>query len=346
MLRFVHTRILVIALLGVVVACEDATPGDPAAPVKSEAQVASAAKQPKQEAKREKQPRRERPLPNLAGRTLGGERLEVSSMLGKRLVVFFFNPEVKAATAATRAIGEVSKLRGKYNFDILGIATGSDRETTVSFARENGVDFRVLDDSSAAIARRMGLRQPMAMIGVDSDGYILFGIQQFMSHAPDAERAIETQIREALRLPHLASASEPAWGNRPVAPLFTVDILDGQERFDLAAHRGGAVVVKGDRKVVELLVFERASHGSGSPRKFDADQTRSFVGGQFGQRLAEEGQCLVAMRAGVKEEDQDDRPAAVCGEVEAVLAVEEVDAEERRHRATSQNGFALTREGR
>ena len=37
MLRCVHTRILVIALLGVVVACEDATPGDAAAPVKSEA---------------------------------------------------------------------------------------------------------------------------------------------------------------------------------------------------------------------------------------------------------------------------------------------------------------------
>jgi peroxiredoxin/nitrate/TMAO reductase-like tetraheme cytochrome c subunit len=244
MLRPVHVRIFVIALLGVVVACGIATPGDAAAPGENEAQAsAPAAVESKKVAERKKQPRRERPLPNFSGRTLEGERLEVSSMLGKRLVIFFFNPEVKAATAATRAVGEISKLRGKYNFDILGIATGSDRETTVSFTKENGVDFRVLDDSSAAIARRMGLRQPMALIGVDSDGYILFGIQQFMSQAPNAERAIEIQIREALRLPPLASTSEPALGNRPVAPLFTVDILDSQERFDLAAHRGGAVVL-------------------------------------------------------------------------------------------------------
>ena len=232
MLRCVHVRILVIALLGVLVACGDATPGDAAAPVQNKVPAAA----PAAKANRRKKPSaRNNPaardrLPNFAGRTLEGERLEVSSMLGKRLVVFFFNPEVKAATAATRAIGEISKLRSKYNFDILGIATGSDRETTVSFARENGVDFSVLDDSSTAIARRMGLRQPMAVIGVDSDGYILFGIQQFMSHAPDAERAIETQIREALRLPPLANASEPALGNRPMAPLFTVDILDSQEQ--------------------------------------------------------------------------------------------------------------------
>jgi peroxiredoxin/nitrate/TMAO reductase-like tetraheme cytochrome c subunit len=239
MLRCVHDRILVIALLGLVVACGNATSGDAAAPVTSEAQAAPAAKGPKKEAK----PRRERPLPNFAGRTLEGERLEVSSMLGKRLVVYFFNPEIKAATATTKAIGKISKLRGKYNFDILGVATGSDRETALSFAKENSIDFKVLDDSSAAIARRMKLRQPMALFGVDADGYIIFGIQQLMSHAPDAERAIESQIREALRLPALASKSEPTLGNRPVAPLFTVDIMDSQERFDLAAHRGKAVIL-------------------------------------------------------------------------------------------------------
>jgi peroxiredoxin/nitrate/TMAO reductase-like tetraheme cytochrome c subunit len=249
MLRCVYVRILAIALLGVVFACGDATPGDAAASVESEARVASAAKQPKKEAKpgreakREKQPRRERPLPNFSGRTLGGERLEVSSMLGKRLVVFFFNPEIKAATPATRAIVEISKLRSQYNFDILGVAAGSNRETAVSFAKANGIDFRVLDDSSAAIARRMGLRQPMSLLGVDADGYIIFGIQQFMSHAPDPERAIGSQIREALRLPPLATESEPVLGNRPLAPFFTVDVMDSEQRFDLAAHRGGAVIL-------------------------------------------------------------------------------------------------------
>jgi peroxiredoxin/nitrate/TMAO reductase-like tetraheme cytochrome c subunit len=243
MLPCVQIRIFAIALLGALVACGEATPGDAAAPDKGEAQAAPKARASKEAEKSKAPPRRERPLPNFAGRTLEGERLAISSMLGKRLVVFFFNPEVKAAAPAVKAIGEISKLRGRYNFDILGVATGSNRETTVSFAKENGIDFSVLDDSSAAIARRMGLRQPMALIGVDAEGYIIFAIQQFMSHAPDAERAIEIQVREALRLPPLASETEPVLGNRPMAPLFSVDILDREERFDLAAHRGEAVIL-------------------------------------------------------------------------------------------------------
>ena len=248
MLRCVQIRIFAIALLGAIIACGEATPGDAATPGVDENRVASAG-QPKQaakpgpEAKRKTPARRERPLPNFSGRTLDGAELAISSMLGKRVVVFFFNPEVKAATPAAKAMGEIAKLRGKYNFDILGVATGSNREKVVSFAKSNGIEFSVLDDSSAAIARRMGLRQPMAVIGVDADGFIIFGIQQLMSHAPDPERAIESQIREALRLPSLATESEPVLGSRPVAPLFSVDILDSDERFDLAAHRGEAVIL-------------------------------------------------------------------------------------------------------
>jgi peroxiredoxin/nitrate/TMAO reductase-like tetraheme cytochrome c subunit len=249
MLPCVQARFLIIALLGVIVACGDATQGDAAAPAKNEAQAAPAAKElqkesePKKEAKTKKPTRKERPLPNFSGRTLDGERIEVSSMLGKRLVIFFFNPEVKAATAATSAIGEIAKLRGKYNFDVLGVATGSNREKILSFVKDNGVEFEVIDDSSAAIARRIGLRQPMMLLGVDADGYIIFGIQQFMTNAPDAESAIGAQIRDALRLPPVASKSEPVLGNRPVAPLFTVDIMDSKERFDLGAHRGEAVIL-------------------------------------------------------------------------------------------------------
>jgi peroxiredoxin/nitrate/TMAO reductase-like tetraheme cytochrome c subunit len=250
MLRSVQIRIFAVALLGAVIACGDATPGDAAAPDNGGDVVASAAGQSKEAAKpgakaKSKKPKRrgERPLPNFSGRTLEGEPLAISSMLGKRLVVFFFNPEVKAATPAVKAVGEIAKLRGKYNFDILGVATGSERAKVVSFAKKNGIDFSALEDSSAAIARRMGLRQPMAVIGIDAEGVIIFGIQQLMSHAPEPERAIESQIREAMRLPSLASESEPMLGSRPVAPLFSADILDSQERFDLAAHRGEAVIL-------------------------------------------------------------------------------------------------------
>jgi len=249
MLRSVCIRILSIVLLGTLVACGNAAPGDAAAAGSDGTRVASAADHSAKAAgaapaaKAKTRSRRERPLPNFSGRTLEGESLEVSSMLGKRLVIFFFNPEVKDATPATQAVRAISNLRGKYNFEILGVATGSNRETIVAFAKKNDIDFKVLDDSSAAIARRIGLRQPMTLIGTDADGYVTFGIQQFMTHAPDPERAIEIQIREALLLPPLSSENEPVLGNHPMAPLFTVDIMDSDQRFDLAAHRGEGVIL-------------------------------------------------------------------------------------------------------
>ena len=75
MLRCVHVRILAIALLGVIVACGDATPDDAAAPAKNEAQAARAATEPTKEAKQKKPPRRERPLPNFAGQPPAGGKI-------------------------------------------------------------------------------------------------------------------------------------------------------------------------------------------------------------------------------------------------------------------------------
>ena len=68
MLRAVQIRIFAMALLGAIIACSDATPGDAAAPGSDSDVVASAAEQPKQasksgsEVKPKTPPRRERPL--------------------------------------------------------------------------------------------------------------------------------------------------------------------------------------------------------------------------------------------------------------------------------------------
>ncbi|HXV35886.1 MAG TPA: multiheme c-type cytochrome [Myxococcota bacterium] len=247
------SKLLAIAVLGALIACGDAAPGDAAAPAERDAapaepsQAAAPDSSPHRAAKpaekRAIRPRNERPLPNFSGQTLDGKPLGVSSLLGKRLLIYFFNPEVPAAPDATRAVVAVSKFRGKHNFEILGVATGSSRETAQAFAQKHAIDFSVLDDSSAAIAQRIGLRQPMTILGVDADGYVTFGIQHFTTHAPDPEQAIEGQIREALRLPPLAAPTQPLLGSRPPAPPFAVDVLDSEERFELAAQRGKPVIL-------------------------------------------------------------------------------------------------------
>ena len=184
--------------------------------------------------------RQDRPLPAFSGFTLGGERLEVSSLIGKRLLLFFFNPEVDGSAVVARALAPLSALRGKQNFEIVGVATGSNREKAESFVAAQGIDYRVIDDSSAAIANRLGLRFPMAMLGVDTEGYVVFGMAQFATEAPNAETLIENQVRTALRLP---DPEEEGPSARPEAPLFEASILDSTETFRLADHRGQAVVL-------------------------------------------------------------------------------------------------------
>ena len=187
-------------------------------------------------------PRKERPLPAFSGWTLDEKRLAVSSLLGKRLLIYFFDASHADAPAITRSVVNVSALRGKHNFEILGVSRSSTPERAKDFAGDSGIDFPVLDDASGAIARRLGLRSPLALIGVDAEGYVTFGLSQFPSDEHASSR-IEEQIRTSLRLPSSGSPSEPTLGSRPAAPLFKARVLDDTAPFELAAHRGTPVVL-------------------------------------------------------------------------------------------------------
>jgi peroxiredoxin len=185
--------------------------------------------------------RKERPLPAFAGRTLTGERLEVSSLLGRRLLIFFFNPEIDEADVVAQAVAQLARERAEHNFEILGVAMAAPPQRAREFAQQHGLEFPILDDSSARIAGQLGLRTPVAMLGIDAEGYVTFGLAQFASSAPDAQALIESQLRTALRLPEPDAGS--ASDARPEAPLFEARVIDSDETFRLADQRGHAVVL-------------------------------------------------------------------------------------------------------
>jgi peroxiredoxin/nitrate/TMAO reductase-like tetraheme cytochrome c subunit len=243
MLAAVRFRTLAPALaFAVALACRqepDAPAADSAAVPATVSTAAAAAEAPAKPARA----RQERPLPAISGWTLDDQRFDVGKLLGQRLLLFFFNPEVKEAAVVSKAIVAIAPLRGKHNFQIAGIATGSNREAAAEFARKNGFDFPIVDDSSAAIAQKLGLRVPVAILGADAEGYVIFGLGQFASDAPDAAIAIEAQIREALRLPVRADAVDPGDGSRPLAPIFAAPVLDAKEPFDMAAERGHPLIL-------------------------------------------------------------------------------------------------------
>jgi peroxiredoxin len=186
--------------------------------------------------------RREKPLPAFSGLTLEDRRIDVASLIGRRLLLFFFNPEVREAAVVGEAVQRISKLRGENNFEIVGVAVGASRNAARDFARKLGADYPIIDDSDASIARRFGLRQPTSMLGVDAEGYVVFGFAHFDVEGSDGATRIEKQLRTALRLPGEEDGSgDPIL--RPMAPEFSARILDREERFDLAALLGQPVVL-------------------------------------------------------------------------------------------------------
>jgi peroxiredoxin len=228
-------RLLALALIAVAFGCgaeegSSATAAQPAPEAKAEVKPASSTPVPS---------RKERPLPAFGGWTLDDQRLEIGSLLGKRVVILFFNPESITTEPVAKALVSIGKQAGEQNFAIVGVAVGSNRETARRFVTRIGFDFPVIDDSSARIANQFGLRTPLALLGVDAEGYVIFGMTGFPADAK-AQASVEQQLRVALRLPEPGGDTS---GGRPPAPTFTADVLDGKEPFDLAAHRGKPVIL-------------------------------------------------------------------------------------------------------
>lgn len=234
MLRPVRARVLVTALLWLSLGCaeekSDAAPPAPSPP---------AGTSPSPPARGE----RERPLPAFDGRTLDGEPLSSSALLGRRLVLFVFDPEAAEAAPVAKAIGALARLRTSHNFEIVGVAAAKSRETLDRFVETQGLDFRIFDDSRREIANRLGLRIPVAVVGVDGEGYVSFATGSFATDVPDPAGAAESELRERLRLPALGESLEPVLGEQPLAPEFQAERLEGGPRVDSASLRGKPAVL-------------------------------------------------------------------------------------------------------
>src|SRR5262245_54386933 len=104
-------------------------------------------------------PRRQgRPLPAFSGFTLDERRLDVSSLIGKRVLLIFFEPGAQDSEAAVSAAARIADLRAKNNFEIVGVAIGSNRDRAREFAAQLHLPFPILDDSGRRIAQQLGLR--------------------------------------------------------------------------------------------------------------------------------------------------------------------------------------------
>ncbi len=204
-----------------------AQPGDPAAarPASTEAR------------------RKTRPLPAFEGATLDGEQLSVSSLLGRRLLLFFFNPSVPSADVMADAVSRIEGERGKHNFGILGVAMSPEPDAARSFLSRHGLEIPTLLDSQGAFIRKVsGRGTPTALILTDAQGDLVQAVGPLPTDGPDPVGTGERLLREWLRLP-TQDATSTAFGERPPAPPFEAPRLEGGEDFALASLRGRPTIL-------------------------------------------------------------------------------------------------------
>jgi len=229
MLRCVNIRTaslapILCASLAVALGCSDSTPdassaAGPGATSRSDAAAAEVSGDAAAAKRKAPAKRQEKPLPAFSGFTLEGEQLSIADLIGKRLLLFFFNPEVPDAAIIADSVARISGLRGKQNFQIVGIATGSNHQTAVEFAEEHSIDYPVIDDSRAAVANLLGLRQPLALLGVDNEGYVIFGVPAYAGGDPRPASPSRASFAMLCAYPPSTPAANRCWEvARPLRP--------------------------------------------------------------------------------------------------------------------------------
>jgi peroxiredoxin len=233
---------VVLVLLTLIAGCPSEKPSSASAPDTNAAQAAPAQAPPESAPPVPTPPatpvseRRGAPVPAFEGSALDGTPLSVSKFLGKRTLLWGFNPEIPGARPVAAALAAIAAERTSANFQIVGFAQGSSAETTRAFLHDAGLDFATFLDNSGEFATKI-YRQapPMWAILLDGDGNMISQTYYFPTELPNPERLIEQTFREWLRL--------ELPGELPLAPDFMTQQFDGKGEFKLSSLRGKPVIL-------------------------------------------------------------------------------------------------------
>ena len=186
--------------------------------------------------------RHEPPLPAFEGWSLTEERISISEFIGRRMVVFLFNPEHPVAPGVANGIAAVAGERAGHNFQIVGIAQGSNRATAAAFLADRGLEIPTIHDANGQFGARVGVRVPVGLLMVDAEGYLIQGTGA-PEGSDDPAGAIESLLRGWLRLPDAGNTLGATIGERPRAPDFQAQRIDGGDPFELSSLRGQPAIL-------------------------------------------------------------------------------------------------------
>jgi peroxiredoxin len=237
----VHKPALLLGLAVVLFAtwfagCPSEKPGEAAAPDASAAQASPAPTPAPASSATPASERRGVPVPAFEGATLDGVPLSITQLLGKRTLLWGFNPEIAGARTVATALAAIAPERTPENFQIAGFAQGSSAETTRAFLTDARLDFETFLDGSGSFATKI-YRQapPMWAILMDADGNLIAETTYFPTEGAEPAKTIEQTFRQWLRI-------APS-GELPLAPDFTAQRFDGKGEFRLSSLRGQPTIL-------------------------------------------------------------------------------------------------------
>ncbi len=184
----------------------------------------------------------ERPVPAFEGTTIAGTRLSMSSLLGARVLLFFFNPEADESAPVSAAVNALVPDALDHNIRVVGIGVGSNAATLSRFAKDGGLDFPVIDDSGGKITQLLRLNAAVAAVGVDADGYMTFGFAGFPKDG-DLRAFADKELRSRLRLSATVADGKGALYGYPQAPELGVIAMSTGQSLETKELQGRAAIV-------------------------------------------------------------------------------------------------------
>lgn len=215
----------------------------------------------------------------------------------KKVLVLVYSIENPRAGEAVRFLQEMAEIKNQFNFEVLGINIDADKTAAVQqFHERRGATFPLVIDKNRALAKQMQLEGDLSLYVFRKKGVLAGRVAA--ENIPAQKKlgpAFRAYVNRVLKLGFVPQ-DEPVLGDRPPAPLFEAEALDGTKIVLQQLYEKKPVVLvifsptcshcrdellflqdllKGDFKN-KFMVLAVSRHGSILTKKFVKENGLSF----------------------------------------------------------------------
>ncbi|MBN2108414.1 MAG: redoxin domain-containing protein, partial [Deltaproteobacteria bacterium] len=146
----------------------------------------------------------------------------------KRALVLAYSIDNPRAPEAVAFLQEMAAIKNEFNLEVVGVNINADRQDEVRrFHKQHGATFPVAFDTNGDLARHLRLRGDLTLYVFNRQGKLrgtVYGAS--VPAKKNLKRAFRAYVDRIFNLGFIP-ADEPVLGDRPPAPVFQAEALDG-----------------------------------------------------------------------------------------------------------------------